>query len=618
MGKLTSITLALILISSGAFLFMPTRVESGGSGDYPPPGFGDWIITSPTHVGNETLVLNGNLTILPTGSLTFHNVTLKMNCTVNGSYHINVTTGSSFYIYDLDNDNTTTEDASVITSNYADGEHRYLFWVQKDANFILKNSELHECGYNYNANKDQIGLFIQSNNALIDHSLISNNYYGMYLIYANITVSNNTIVSNYGNGGGEGIWAKKSNPLIINNYVAFHPFPGLVFTFCNGIVKNNTLVSNGNGINTAGASTLIIENNTILSSLEDGIAVTAWATPIIQNNYINGGNYGIASTTGAMPQIMNSTIENIVISDIAVGPDCQFTMINCTFNRTKIYFSDSLSELTVQQYLHTYVNDSNNLSIPDTEINIKDIFGSTAFIDQTRTNGWLNWTVVTEYVQKDLNGDSDGGDPGEKVYHTSHNISASKIGYSNGYAEVNMNESKILTLTLTPLSNFTQPLIAGWNLASLPLIQNNESIDSVLQSIDGKWDRIYVYNTTDASDPWKSHNIARPEILNDLNKLNHRHAIWINVTEICVLEIWGIEPTTSNIPLYSGWNFVGYPSSTETPVSDALMGTGYDGVEGYNATSPYMITPMLDTDMMVPGRGYWVHVPADTVWVVDW
>ena len=46
---------------------------------------------------------------------------------------------------------------------------------------------------------------------------------------------------------------------------------------------------------------------------------------------------------------------------------------------------------------------------------------------------------------------------------------------------------------------------------------------------------------------------------------------------------------------------------------------GYDRpVEGYNVSHPYRISPLSDTYMMKPGEAYWIHVPADTVWVVDW
>jgi len=64
---------------------------------------------------------------------------------------------------------------------------------------------------------------------------------------------------------------------------------------------------------------------------------------------------------------------------------------------------------------------------------------------------------------------------------------------------------------------------------------------------------------------------------------------------------------------------IGYPTLTQMDIATALAGTGYDRpVEGFNATHPYRISPLADTYLMQPGEAYWVHVPADTIWTVDW
>ena len=110
-------------------------------------------------------------------------------------------------------------------------------------------------------------------------------------------------------------------------------------------------------------------------------------------------------------------------------------------------------------------------------------------------------------------------------------------------------------------------------------------------------------------------------LLNDLDEMNHLRAYWINITEPGVtLTVKGDKfGSALSIPLYAGWNFVGYPSLVEKSIADALAGTGYDmPVEGFDGGAPYRINQLLDTYMMKPGEGYWVHVPADTTWVVDW
>ena len=53
-------------------------------------------------------------------------------------------------------------------------------------------------------------------------------------------------------------------------------------------------------------------------------------------------------------------------------------------------------------------------------------------------------------------------------------------------------------------------------------------------------------------------------------------------------------------------------------VQPTLWGTGVDGVEVCNLSEPYLIKEVEATYVMKPGEGYWVHVTADSVWVVDW
>ncbi|UCF08161.1 MAG: hypothetical protein JSW28_00240, partial [Thermoplasmata archaeon] len=51
------------------------------------PPVGDWVISGEAIVWNETITLNGDLTITETGNLTLINVTLIVNCSYNGEYH---------------------------------------------------------------------------------------------------------------------------------------------------------------------------------------------------------------------------------------------------------------------------------------------------------------------------------------------------------------------------------------------------------------------------------------------------------------------------------------------------------------------------------------------------
>jgi|GEM_PF-4170908 len=158
----------------------------------------------------------------------------------------------------------------------------------------------------------------------------------------------------------------------------------------------------------------------------------------------------------------------------------------------------------------------------------------------------------------------------------------------------------------------------GWNLISLPLTPSNNTIEVVLQSIAGKYDFIRTYSPLDPN-PWKSYCTYKPNLLNDLKILNHKIGFWIHTTEANVdLMVFGNVSISTSITLYAGWNLVGYPSLNTETVGTALWGTGADRVMISDTSEPYHIREVGSTYVMKPGEGYWIHVPFDTIWIVDW
>lgn len=166
-------------------------------------------------------------------------------------------------------------------------------------------------------------------------------------------------------------------------------------------------------------------------------------------------------------------------------------------------------------------------------------------------------------------------------------------------------------------------LSPGWNLISLPLIQTNSSILSVLDSINGEYDAVYTYETENP-DLWKLHHTSKPPFMVDLFNLNHTMGIWIKITNSSgtTLILKGLLPTTSEgITLYPGWNLVGYPSLTSYNRTDGLnnliFDTHVDSIWTYNATSGRWAEIGI-FDNFESGRGYWIHSIASgkIVWNV--
>lgn len=159
-------------------------------------------------------------------------------------------------------------------------------------------------------------------------------------------------------------------------------------------------------------------------------------------------------------------------------------------------------------------------------------------------------------------------------------------------------------------------LSEGWNLISIPFIQENTDLGTVLSSIDGEWDLIQYYNTTD--DDWKTNctTPGKPDIFDDLHSLDHRMAVWLHMKTNANLTITGNVPKTTEIQLYRGWNFVGNPSLTNQTVENALAGILYDRVEGFNQTNEYHLKVLNNTDWMETGCGYWIRVTDDCIWTI--
>jgi len=170
-------------------------------------------------------------------------------------------------------------------------------------------------------------------------------------------------------------------------------------------------------------------------------------------------------------------------------------------------------------------------------------------------------------------------------------------------------------------ANYSIELVEGWNMVSLPLIQSDPSVTDVLASIDGSYDAVQWFDASDADDPWKHFYVAKPPGQNDLNDLDLTMGLWIHMNQIDTLEVAGTRPTATNIQLYKGWNYIGYPSLKTRTLVDALSGIAgnYDAVSYYDATDTvdsWKDNIVGDLTEMRPGNGYWVHATQDCLWTI--
>ncbi|MFH0816594.1 MAG: NosD domain-containing protein [Methanobacteriota archaeon] len=164
------------------------------------------------------------------------------------------------------------------------------------------------------------------------------------------------------------------------------------------------------------------------------------------------------------------------------------------------------------------------------------------------------------------------------------------------------------------------PLDKGWNLVSLPLVQLNESVESALSSIKGKWDHVMAWDPGNPWNRWKQYFTGWSASMNDLTKLDHRVGFWLRVSDACTLRVCGLPPGSTTIELRAGWNLVGYPSANDSFYStvEFRTDTGATILEGFDPAAEYLVTTLAYGLILKRCTAYWVYVPADAVWTVDW
>jgi hypothetical protein len=179
---------------------------------------------------------------------------------------------------------------------------------------------------------------------------------------------------------------------------------------------------------------------------------------------------------------------------------------------------------------------------------------------------------------------------------------------------------EIQDIPIEPYSFFFLPrsyVRQGRNLISLPIQPRDTVIDSVLSAMDGKYDSVWRYDPTIQG--WLRYFPDAPEA-SDLWRMGSGAGYWIIMKEPWPLVVPGEEPGPV-IPLYAGWNLVGYNSKTPKKVEDCMFSIwgkytlvwGHDPDQGWLRHLPN--TPEADSLLyMEPGNGYWIQVTENCLW----
>jgi PGF-pre-PGF domain-containing protein len=242
----------------------------------------NWTVNGTSLVQNNSVMMNGNVTVQNGGNLTLSGVVLQMNVSANGQYGIEVQNGGRMSILDYN------WARSNITNGAANGTANYTFVVRSGASFTMRNSELHRCGYAYEyAGDERAGLIIKANNTTVDNNTLTSNYIGIHLFQSN----NSTVINNNASGNAYGILLDSSiNNTLAGNTANINANSGI---YLQSSSSNNTLT-----------------NNTLYNNTCDGIYLNSSTNNIIDNNNVSNNNYGISLYYSANNTLTNNTANN--------------------------------------------------------------------------------------------------------------------------------------------------------------------------------------------------------------------------------------------------------------------------------------------------------------------
>jgi parallel beta-helix repeat protein len=527
---------------------------------------------------------------------------------------------------------STTNNAIInntITSNYEGMILEYLACDNTISNNTIsrnENSGIHmedNCSFNIIINNifsenGCYGILFEDNssyNTIRNNTLISNNDVGILIAWNS---NFNTIEKNQANDqmGGIAVVDGSTHNTLKENRVSNNTY-GIILSSA----VNNSVYYNNASYNVIGIAMVYFSlNNTITHNI-----ITNNYAGIIMEDYVSYNNIRFNTMSmneeydiGMESQCNHNIIaNNTAISSNAIGigifSSCNFNTIkgNVASNQTLgivvsdyCYYNTIIENMVKNNTYGIYLANVTNNSVYHNNIINNTI--------QSYDDGYNHW---------------DNGYPSGGNYWSNYNGTDRYSGilqdcpFSDGIGDApymfgyRMDQYPLTLPWGSPPEpiRFFKELTLGWNLISIPLETEDTSVMSVLSSIGGKWDVVRYYDGI--TKVWKTYRVGSS--VNTLERIDCSMGIWLHTTESCTLIVSGQKPTSTSITLYTGWNLVGYPSQAEQMVAFAMWGTGVDRVEVFDDISPY-IKEAEPSYVMKLGDGYWVHVPADTVWTVDW
>jgi parallel beta-helix repeat protein len=552
-------------------------------------GTGIWAQASiSNHIEDNHIIKNSNGIVLRSSSNS--NKILNNNITSNDLDGIYLWITWNVSIGTNNISNNLGKGISISDSSYDHIMNNYIYnnsvGINSDSssNINISQNDILKCNY---------GMILDesSSNSIINNNVTKSNNYGIRII---MTSDNNIIKSNnisLNEEIGLQVYRSSYNQIIGNKFTSngvvlygqnleqlnSHTIPD------NNIVNDKPLYyykncSNFN-LNGITAGQLIFANcsninvsNMFINSTDVAIEVAASTNINLRNNTIVDNYYGIYLCNAFNGNLSDNYINN---------------------NRYGIYLTSSMDN-------HICHNRIINNSFQGYDNLVNNWNGAYPY----GGNYWSDYTGVDQYKG-----------PDQDI------VGIDGIGDSPYMAIGGFHGMKDYYPLMGPYLEKYRMLKPGWNLISLDLIQISSSLESVLLSIEGKYDAIQWYDVSNYG-IWKHFHKLKPSSFNKLQEINHSIGFWIHITQPgdTIFLYKGIQPSSNqSITLHPGWNMVGYPSLSNRTRDNALNNINYgsdvDSIWTFNAATQAW-QEIGPSDSFELGRGYWIHSKVTKVWDV--
>lgn len=575
-------------------------------------------------------------------------------------YNNNTIVAGNIVSENLNGITLTSSNNTTVINNFAFSNLEIgisIFWSPNTT--ITNNNAISNGGFGFY-------LWFSENDTVSDNTA-SGSLYGIFSSSSN----NNTIVNNdVSSNDWDGIFLRKShNNTVANNTASFNSKYGILLDSS----ENNTIVDNSASDNWAGIALWTSNFNTVA---ENTISSNMFGIYLSRYSYHNTVANNVASSNDGEGIYLYSSDRNLIVGNTAslnkgYGIYLDFSSNNRVYhNNITDNTRQAYDNTDANQWDDGYPSGGNHwsdytgldqMSGPNQDLPGRDGIGDTPYVIDIdsrdryplmapfenlhpRPPALLQATLTGEYFENvtftwTLSLDDGAGAKsviGYKIYRNM-TYNPEGLGYqpiaslSNGtscfidnmtgegnpngffYQVCAIDSNNNSTCAKNQAGKFTHPISEGPNLISIPLIQSNENIRIVLQTV--KWDKAWSYDLS--IQKWEWHMRFKP-YLGEFERVSLIEGLWVNVTEDSNLTVAGIVPSTTAIHLHEGWNLVGFPSfNSSYTVSDLKTEVNSTRLEGFDSSNPpYFLKLLASADKLQPGFGYWVRVELEITWIV--